>query len=104
MKGGVDVLQGSDLGVRKDGGRKVHVGLFGTPCIGGQAWGVVQVFLRRSCKSQVWIRCHRRVGRGREGSRGQRPGTIIYQISKHEASAKRGEKAQVGRQVGSRGE
>lgn len=97
--GDSDILQGSDLG-----GRNFHVGSLRTSCLGGLGWGEVQEFSRKWCKSRVWIRCHRRVGRGREGSQGQRPGTVIYQASKDEARAKWGEKAQAGRQAGTRGE
>lgn len=69
VKGGVNVLQGSDLAVRMDGGRKAPVGSIGTLCIGSQGWGEAQVLLRSSCRSQVWIRCHRRVGRRRKEPR-----------------------------------
>lgn len=53
VKGSVKVLQGSDLGVRMDGGRRAPVGSPGTLCIGSQGWGEAQVLLRSSYKSQV---------------------------------------------------
>lgn len=82
-----------------DGVRNFHGGPFGTSCIGGLGGGEVQEFSRRRCKSRVWIRCHRRVSRGREGSQGQGPGTGIYQAGKDEAPVKVGREG-TGREAG----
>lgn len=51
------------------------------------------------------MRCFRTVGRGREGSQGQRPGTILLVMQvENEEQANGGEKKQARMQAGPRGE